>query len=127
MPARKKRKTKAKTSAQGDNSFFLFLAGVTLLLVFYLYGKVQIHVDLKRIDKIAEEMKSLERKRDNLRINVNGLKGYQRIVREAKKQGLVFVDSDKMSKIYIEFDKEEKGRIQDRGKVHYAGMSGIVR
>lgn len=99
--AKKKKRNKSNVKPEGQNAVLLFFFCLAILLGAYLYGKVQIHVDLKKIDKMNAEIRTLKQKRDNLRIRVNALRGYHHVVAEAKKLGLVFVKSDKVDKIFV--------------------------
>lgn len=124
MP-KKKRKTSKKISQQSSNqrSVVLFFFGVALLLGAYLHGKVQIHVDLKDIDKANSAIRTMKQKRDNLRIRVNALQGYQHVVVEAKKQGLVFVKSDKVDKVFVHTGSPFVGNQPIKKRVVCAGMT----
>ena len=70
-------------------SFLIFLA--FFLTVLYLWGSVQIDFVLRENDRLETSRRELDRVVNDLRIQVNGLKSYQRIVRLAHEQGLVIL------------------------------------
>ncbi len=123
--AKKKRKktTKSQTVSSNQNAVMVFFFSVALLLAAYLYGKVQIHVDLKKIDHIKSEVRTLKQKRNNLRIRVNALKGYQHVVSQAKKQGLVFVKSDRLDKLRIQANPGSADTKRIKENIFCAGMA----
>lgn len=82
------------------NAILFFFA--LLITIFYLWGSVQIDFILRENDHLESERRELESGVNTLRVQVDGLKSYQRIVRLAREQGLVFVPASRLAEIPVD-------------------------
>lgn len=92
---------KRRTNASGSRSFLFFLVSVTLV-VLYLWGRVQIDFVIRENDRLGREVQQLQNAVDDLRVDVNAKKGYQRIVTLAREQGMVFVSASRIEELEVD-------------------------
>ena len=93
-----------------------------VLIAFYLWGKVQIDFVLRENQRLNRKKRSVQRVVDDLRIQVDALKRYQRIVELAKEQGMVFLSASQLDELTVDLnDVEDYRRIKD-ADVRYAGF-----
>ena len=120
------RKQRARLSFYGGLILLLGLSSVALI-AFYLWGKVQIDFVLRENQRLDSKKKSVERVVDDLRIQVDALKRYQRIVELAKEQGMEFPAASQLDELTVNLqDVYDQRRIED-SDVRYAGFVWLNR
>jgi hypothetical protein len=78
---------------------------------FYLWGKIQIDFAVRKNAGLERQYQSLQHDIDNLRVDINTLKSYQRITDTAQEQGLVFLEPDRIDELPVDLS----GLKPDRG------------
>ena len=118
---RKYRKQRASPSFYGGMILLMGFSFVALI-AFYLWGKVQIDFVLRENQRLDRKKKSVQRVVDDLRIQVDALKHYQRIVELAKEQGMEFLSASQLDELTVDLnDVKDRRRIED-SDVRYAGF-----
>jgi len=95
------------------------------MLGFYLWGKVQIDFVLRDNDKLAYQKKILLQEIKDLQVQIEALQSYQRIVRLAKKQGLVFVSPMQRSVLTVQTDGTQDPTYKKSSDVKCAGLASL--
>ncbi|MFO7891538.1 MAG: hypothetical protein R6V04_14510 [bacterium] len=96
-----------KRSKKNTYQFFrlmLFVSIIAVLFIVYLVGKVNLDVVLIKNDELAEKKVSIKKRIDELQVTLNKKRGYKRIVRLARKQGLIFISPSRISEIKVDLD-----------------------
>ena len=101
-------------------SFLIFLA--FFLTVLYLWGSVQIDFVLRENDRLETSRRELDRVVNDLRIQVNGLKSYQRIVRLAHEQGLVILPASRLTEISVDLRGASEAAEEESWGIQMAGF-----
>lgn len=81
---------------------------IVLLFFVYLIGKVNLDVILIKNDGLAEKKVAIEKRIDELKVTLNKKRGYKRIVRLARKQGLIFIAPSRISEIKVDLSNTGK-------------------
>ena len=81
-------------------SFFTFL-GLGLFAV-YLWGKIQIDFAVRKNAGLQRRCESVLHDIDDLRVEINTLKSYQRVTDMAREQGLVFLEPDQIEVLPVD-------------------------
>jgi hypothetical protein len=79
---------------------FSFLGLV--MFVFYLWGKIQIDFAVRNNADLERQCRSLQHDIDDLRVEINTLKSYQRVTDAAQNQGFVFVGPDQTGELPVD-------------------------
>ena len=125
--AKKRRKNRTYRKQRANPSFYggmILLMGFSfvVLIAFYLWGKVQIDFVLRENQRLNRKKRSVQRVVDDLRIQVDALKRYQRIVELAKEQGMEFLSASQLDELTVDLnDIEDHRRIED-SDIRYAGF-----
>ena len=125
--AKKRRKSRTYRKQRVSPSFYggmILLIGFSfvVLIAFYLWGKVQIDFVLRENQRLNRKKRSVQRVVDDLRIQVDALKRYQRIVELAKEQGMEFLSASQLDELTVDLnDIEDHRRIED-SDIRYAGF-----
>jgi cell division protein FtsL len=125
--AKKRRKSRTYRKQRTRLSFYgglILMMGFfsVALIAFYLWGKVQIDFVLRENQRLDRKKKSVERVVDDLHIQVDALKRYQRIVELAKEQGMEFLSASQLDELTVDLnDVNDHRRIED-SDVRYAGF-----
>jgi cell division protein FtsL len=99
----------------------IFLCAVSFgLIVLYLHGGVQADLILRQIDELEKEQTRLQHEVNGLRSQINTLKRYDRIVRLARKQGLV--DAPPFRKLPVDMRGMNPLPVQQSQPFRYAGI-----
>jgi len=126
-----KRKKKRAKSGTGSHSVplpftrgqFLLWSCITLImLMLYLWGKVEIDFNVRNADTLNGRIQRLQREVNALQVEVNAKRRYQRIVNLAQAQGLVFIKPGHISVLVVDIDEREPAGKTDDRPVRYAGM-----
>jgi len=102
-------------------SLFLFLGFG--LFVLYLWGKVQIDFAVRKNAKLKQGCMALQHEIDDLQIDLNNLKSYQRITKLAQEQGLVFLPPDRIEDLPVDLSGLKPERSDESNDVVLAGIS----
>ena len=105
---------------QSHHGFFLFIGFI--LLVFYLWGKVQIDFEYRKNQAFNEDKRKLEEEIKQLRVQIHSLESYQRITDWAIKQGMVFLSPHQIQKLPVDLDGIRNPVERDTEKVRYASL-----
>lgn len=105
MPGRKK-KSKTSKKKQGKSGAhrgveLTLLLGLTLLM-FYLWGRVQIDTVIRDRARLETRRMALVREIDGLRVEVNALKSYAQISAKAKAQGMDVIPASRRRKLAVD-------------------------
>ena len=115
-------KSRKRKELVSNRIWILFLGTVSfILIVLYLYGRIQINIVLREIDQMEQERAIIQQEIDDLRLQVNVLKRYDRIFLLAKKQGLMAVR--RSNEIPVDLSGLEEEGTQVRDDFKYAGFS----
>ncbi|MBN2029940.1 hypothetical protein JW824_06805 [bacterium] len=93
-----------------------------ILISLYLWGTVQIDFDLRQNDNLKQEIESLQNETNDLRIQVNALASYQRIVALASERGLVFLSANHKKELAVDWMDQEISLEQEEAQIQYAGF-----
>lgn len=107
--ARKRRRSfiennKKGTAAEARGGFTLLGIVGFVLIMFYFWGKVQIDFILRNNDQLRQEKQTLQRELDELRVQVNTMKSYQRIVSLAEERGMVFPSTSNLEYLPVDLN-----------------------
>ena len=123
-----KKRQKHKKSAAASSSqagFILWIFLVVIMLVFYLWGKVQIEFIMRQNDELSREKRMLQQKVSALRITVNRKRRYERIVKEARSLGLNFVAPNRLYELPVSTEELENDVYRQIDQIQYAGWTII--
>ena len=95
------------------------------MLVFYLWGKVQIEFIMRQNDELSREKRMLQQKVSALRITVNRKRRYERIVKEARSLGLNFVAPNRLYELPVSTEELENDVYRQIDQIQYAGWTII--
>lgn len=109
-----------KKKSVGAFSFFSFL-GLALFL-FYLWGKVQIDFVVRGNAQKKQAGISLQHEIDDLRIEINRLKSYQRITDLAITQGLTFLPPNRIEELPVDLSGLKPDVSDGENRIILAGM-----
>lgn len=112
---------KSNRPASGKGIFFFFIAFI--LVVFYLWGKVQIDFEYRKNQSLGSEKSKLEKEIKGLRTQIHVLESYQRITELARKQGMVFLSPTRVQKLYVDLEGIEHPVQFQQGKMQYASLA----
>ena len=115
---------KKKTGAGGPAFTLLGLAAF-VIFIFYLGAKVQVEEVLRETSELTEEKLYLDLKVNDLNLEINALKSYERISRLAKRQGLVPLESRDLKQLKVNFDGLSFFTINPRLGLSHAGMQPV--
>ena len=93
-----------------------------VLVVVYLWGTVQIDFDLRQNDSLKLKKQNLQNEVNDLRIQVNALASYQRIVTLASEMGLVFLSANHKRELFIEWTDMDSDLDVEEQKIQYASF-----
>jgi len=99
----------------------LWLFVVVIMLVFYLWGKVQLEFIMRQNDELSGEKRILQQKVNALRIKVNRKRRYERIVAKARSQGLNFIAPNRLYELRVSKEELENDVYRKFDKIQYAG------
>ncbi|NQT23724.1 hypothetical protein HQ585_00050 [candidate division KSB1 bacterium] len=112
--------TKRQKGQQDQTFWSIFAFLVFILLVFYLGGKVHIEYVLRETGALGENKTVLERRTADLRVQVNALQSYDRIVAKAQEQGLVFVRHNDIADLHVDLEGIENLQNPSKSKLQLA-------
>jgi len=115
MPRRKKRNS--------GFGVFLFLVFFSIVLGLYLLGSVEINLAILENDNLLKEKETYIQQVNDLRMQINQMRSYQRISMLAREQGLISVPAVMLDEIAVDLD--ESGRKPFPKSLHemqYAGL-----
>ncbi len=92
------------SDSRSKGRFILFGMVAFVLVAFYLWGKVQVDFVLRGNDRLEQKKRALQRELNDLRMQVNAMKSYQRITELAKKQGMVFVSANRLAELPVDLE-----------------------
>lgn len=93
---------KKGASAETRGGFTLLGIVGFVLIMFYFWGKVQIDFILRKNDQLRQEKQTFQRELDELRVHVNAMKSYQRIVSLAEERGMVFPSTSNLEYLPVD-------------------------
>ena len=111
-----------RDSAVGGGGLLFFGFVAFVMVAFYLWGSVQIDFNMRENDRLENKRQTLQREVDDLYIQVNKFKSYQRVVELARKQGMVFLSASRLEKLVVDMDGIEYRAEGEEYKVNYAGI-----
>ena len=129
--ANKKRKktirqgTKQRAATPHSGGIVMFVFFITIVISFYHWGKVQIDFVLRENDRLKQERQTLEQEWNDLRLQVNALRRYDRIVEMAKQQGMVSLQKSNMAELPVELKRQKGNKKEMEPSLRYAGF-GLV-
>jgi len=123
--SKKKNSRKSSQNRSGSSPFVLVGFLSLVILGFYLWGKVQIDFVLRDNDKLAYQKKILEQDIKDIQVQIEALRSYQRIVRLAKKQGLVFVSPTRRGVLTVQTDGSANSVQKQTSDVKCAGLASL--
>ena len=94
-----------------------------IVLSFYLYGKVQINFLLQENEDLKREKQKLQSELGGLRIQVNTMKRYERIVEEAEKIDMVVLSASQLEKLPVDVKGLERESEDKEYSLRYAGFA----
>jgi cell division protein FtsL len=130
--AKKKTYRKRKTYRKKKDSRFvhdyggrIFLLGIlsVIMLAIYLYRKVEVDFSLRGNDELRRESQRIRSELGGLRIQVNDMKRYERIVELAKKQGLDFLSASQLKELPVDIKGMELHPEAEEYSLRYAGFA----
>ena len=105
---------------QNHYGFFLFIGFV--LVIFYLWGKVQIDFEYRKNQAFNADKLKLEEEIKQLRVQIHSLESYQRITEQAIKQGMVFLSPSQIRNLPVDLKGIKSPIEADPEKVRYATL-----
>jgi cell division protein FtsL len=99
----------------------IILLDVAIVLA-HLWGRVQINFIVRRNEQLEEKKRKLQAEIDDLSAQINNMKSYQRIVKLAKEQGLVFVSTDQLEDLPVDLKNIRRPDSREQSGVAYAGL-----
>ena len=122
MRKRSKGWIKRQKSIHWGGGFFIFCLIFCVMNALYLWGKVHIAFDIRAANVLEEKKNRLEREINDLRVQVNSMKSYNRIVAMAKAQGMVILEPSLLVEMEVDFRGMES--IPKRAEIpyHVAGL-----
>jgi|GEM_PF-996771 len=115
---------KAASSHRGGGFRLSCFLGFIITLL-YLWGKVQIDFVLRENDRYEQKIRNLQRETDDLRIQINHLRSYARIVGLAEKRGMTFVSASDQEELPVDMKGIDAHSEKRTVTLQYAGV-GIV-
>lgn len=112
----KNRRTRKKSRVK-----LLWFVGFALIAV-YLWGTVQIDFDLRQNDSLNRQKQNLQNEVNDLRIQVNSLTSYQRIVPLASEMGLVFLSAKHKRELFVDGLDIDADLDIEAYRIQYAGF-----
>ncbi|MBN2105663.1 hypothetical protein JW835_16615 [bacterium] len=119
----KRRRTSSGGSGILTFYFMLFLISLAL----FLWGRVHIDFVIQELEIQKIEKQSLLREIDDLRVQINDLQKYRRIVNLAKAQGLVIADRSNSESLMVDFSGLDGIQKYKRSGLQVAGFSPPLR
>ena len=102
-------------------SFFFFV-----ILILNFWGRVRIDIKIHENDQLKVDKKHMQDTVNDLRVTVNKMMSYQRIVSLASEGGMVFVSASNQANLYVKTD--DWNTLQNDHlilKLKYAGLTGL--
>jgi len=75
-----------------------------VMLVFFLWGKVQVDIVLQDTDRLESRKKAILREIDGLKVEIEAMKSSQKISARAMQQGLVYLSSGNVGELEVDLD-----------------------
>ncbi|HDQ46129.1 MAG TPA: hypothetical protein ENN17_11650 [bacterium] len=122
-PVRRKAVSPRKNA--GNGAVILLTLSGFVLVVLHLGARVQIEEVLRETDRLRQEKIFLEQKTGDLRIQLNGLRSYERISRLARNQGLVSVRSRDIGELPVDLSGLSVYTVMSRSGWHQAGFQPL--
>jgi cell division protein FtsL len=122
---KKKAYRKQKDSRSFHHSGRILLLGIlsVIMLSIYLYRKVEVDFSLRGNDELRRESQRIRSELGGLRIQVNDMKRYERIVELAKKQGLDFLSASQLKELPVDMKGMELHPEVEEYSLRYAGFA----
>ncbi|MBN1893179.1 hypothetical protein JW906_01740 [bacterium] len=99
------RHKRRQRAAGGPGGIWILVAILSsILLVFYLWGKVQVDIVLQDTDRLESEKKAILREIDGLKIEIEAMKSSQKISAMAMRQGMVYLSSASVEELEVDLD-----------------------
>ena len=114
-----RKKTRMRSGHSMIWMIFLFTVSFSLI-VLYLHGGVQADLVLRQIDELEKEQTRLQQEVNGLQGQINTLKRYDRIVRLARKEGLV--EAPPFRKLPVDMRGIKPLPARQRQPFRYAGV-----
>jgi cell division protein FtsL len=123
---RKRKKTTSryiqKSNRRRSNKGILFFFLAIIMVIFYLWGKVQIDFEYRKNQSLESEKSKIEKEIYKLRTQIHVLESYQRITEQARKQGMVFLSPARIQKLYVDLEGIEHPVRFRQEKMQYASF-----
>jgi cell division protein FtsL len=113
-----------RSSAPNGSAVLVVMIGF-LIVILYLWARVQVEEVLRETDKLTQEKLFLEQKVNDLDIQINAMRGYERIAREARKQGLILVRSRDIDELPVDLSGLPVYTVMPRAGWQQAGMQPV--
>ena len=94
---------KRKRKKQNKGRWFALIFFHILVLGLYLWGKIEIGFMIREINQLETDKNHLEREIYHLKLRIDQKKQYNRIVPLAKKQKLLFISTNDVSKLVVDY------------------------
>lgn len=114
-------KSKNRFSRKKQRVRLLWFIGL-IMIAFYLWGTVQIDFDLRENDSLEQKKQNLQDEVNDLRIQVNRLASYQRIVPIASEMGLVFLSANHKRELLIDWKNMDSDLDTEEYRLQYAAF-----
>jgi len=118
---------KKGTSAETRGGFTLLGIVGFVLIMFYFWGRVQIDFILRQNDQLRQEKQSVQRELDELLVQVNTMKSYQRIVSLAEERGMVFPSTSNLEVLPVDLTGIRSVLEKNAYKLEYANFTLKVK
>ena len=129
MNNKKKRRSSKTTRVDGyskQHGMFVFLGLIAfVMLLFHLWGKVEIDLVLRENDQLEQKRVKLQREVDELKVQINTKKRYQRIVPLANKQGMRFLSAEDVTVLNVDLSGLGTIKYTVGKDLKYAGFEPI--
>lgn len=93
-----------------------------LVVLAYILGRVQINFAIHENDRLEKKISRLQTEVDVLFVQVSAKKSYERVVKLAQKQGLVFLNSSQIAEVPVDLEGLSPYSVMD-ASLRYAGIS----
>ena len=119
------RNKQRRSATEGPGGVWILVAVLSfVMLVFFLWGKVQVDIVLQDTDSLESEKKAVLREIDALKVQIEAMKSSQKISALAMQQGLVYLSSGNVEELEVDLDGVElQGEIR-KNDLTLAGMDG---
>ncbi len=118
---KQKKRTNAKLGSAKPVLQAAALMGM-LIVMFYLWGRVRIDSEMRKIENLEIEKAALRADLDNLYMKYNTVTSFNIIKSQAANLGLGPVPASRREQLYVDYDSYKSSREETKIDIYYAGM-----